>query len=116
MEQTVWNAAGQLAVTVHASDHRYHTTGNLWLPHRIEVQLPLARVAFELQVSQYDINGPLLDPAELWEMPEFPGHQRIDLASGQPLLPSTGLLPAYETADRAAFLPRIRGYGGGMHR
>jgi hypothetical protein len=37
-------------------------------------------VDFKLELTAITVNGPSPDPAQLWQMPAYPGYEPVDLA------------------------------------
>lgn len=92
IEQKVLDAQQRLIASAVGSRHQYDVKTGVSLPRTVEINLPSMGLAFTLDVSEYVINGPLGDPAQLWAMPRFEGYQAIDLAD--PRLPrANGLAP-----------------------
>jgi hypothetical protein len=112
-EQRISNESGQHLAVVSASQFRFYPNPGVSLPHRIAIELPLMQVAFQLDVSSYQVNTLFEDPEELWTMPTFEGQRVINLAtSAMPMMArNSSAAPAlYETADRRRYHPRYRGY------
>lgn len=90
LEQSVYDAQGQLLATAAASDHQYDATFGVSLPRQIDIQLPPAQMAFSIKTSGYLINQLSAEGLQLWSMPEKDGHMLVDLARLQPSgLPSS---------------------------
>jgi hypothetical protein len=93
LQQHLLDANGRLLVSAVASDFRYDAAHGVSLPTKIDVNLPLARIAFSFEADRYVINEPYVlddprprrNPRELWTMPQVPGHQPRDLADPQVL-------------------------------
>jgi hypothetical protein len=83
LEQSVYDAQGQLLATAAASDHQYDATFGVSLPRQIDIQLPPAQMAFSIKTSGYLINQLSADGLQLWSMPEKEGYTLIDLARFQ---------------------------------
>jgi hypothetical protein len=114
LEQHLYDPSGQLIASAKTSNHRHYPVEGASLPHKIEIQLPPAQLAFTLDVSQYRINALSSSAEQLFTMPKFEGAQMVDVADPnfQPPQPT----PARGTVSRASqprtsFQPKIRGLG-----
>jgi hypothetical protein len=79
-EQHLFSAAGERIASVRTSRHRVDPGSGAALPHLVEVSWPASQVEFKLEVTSYTVNMPAADPAQLWQMPAYPGYEPIDLA------------------------------------
>ena len=88
-EQHLFTAAGERLASVRTTRHRVESASGAALPHVVEVSWPTAKVDFKLELASVTANLPTADPAQLWQMPAYPGYEPVDLAD-----PSVTLGPA----------------------
>jgi hypothetical protein len=80
LEQHAFDSGGRLVASWRASQHRYYPAEGVSLPHRVEVQIPAAQAAFQIDVDSYAINRLYGDPQNLWSMPRLDGYPAVNLA------------------------------------
>jgi hypothetical protein len=93
-EQRLHDAAGRLVAVARASQHRHYPQFRVTLPHRVEVELPPAQMAFTFDVPRYTINQINVDPAGIFAMPQIDGYPLIDLADPRYFGAPPGAVPA----------------------
>jgi hypothetical protein len=114
LEQHLHDASGRLVAVARASQHRHYPTWRVTLPHRVEVELPPAQMAFTFDVPRYVINQLSGDPAEVFALPQIEGYPLVDLADprnfgyAQPPLAS-----ASPSDPSASYAPPPSGYAPG---
>ena len=112
LEQHIYDERNQLIASVRSSQHRYYAEDKVSLPHHLDVQVPTAGLAFELDVAKYSINRLLGEAAQLWSLPQLGDYPLVNLASPeaqaalQPFSPPA-TPPNY---PQTGFRPRFRGY------
>lgn len=79
LEQRVHDLTGQLLAACRMSDYRYDAAGAA-LPHKIQVQLPPAQIAFSFEAEGYSVNQLYADPQALFTIPQISGSNYRDLA------------------------------------
>jgi hypothetical protein len=79
-EQHLFTAAGERLASVRTTRHRVDPASGAALPHVVEVSWPTAKVDFKLELASVTANLPTADPAQLWQMPAYPGYEPVDLA------------------------------------
>jgi len=99
LTQHLYDASGRLLVSAHASDHRYLSEYEIYLPHRVEIDLPLVPSRLTLSVSSWLVNQLPNDSQALWQMPSAAGLERVEMTSSRPL-PRGGMYDA-DTAPAA---------------
>ncbi len=86
-EQHLFTLGGERIASVRTTKYRVDPASGAALPHLIEISWPTSNIDFKLELSAITVNGPIADPAALWEMPTYPGYQPVDLAEQNPSLP-----------------------------
>jgi len=118
LEQHVYDEREQLIASARASGHEFYGLDGVSLPKRIEVQMPMAQMRFQLDVSRWGINQPLADGATLFELPRqaLSNYPFVDLADPN-FVPPGGSVPVQQPAPaRQAQVPpemypqRLRGF------
>jgi len=79
-EQHLFTPAGERLASVRTSRHRVDPGSGAALPHVVEVSWPASQVEFKLELTAISVNSGAADPAQLWQMPVYPGYEPIDLA------------------------------------
>ncbi len=81
LEQTVYNARGEVVVSAKASNHEYFPRAQVALPRKVEISVPAAQLAFTVETNSYSVNLPLEDP-QLFVLPrdQFASTPLVDLA------------------------------------
>jgi hypothetical protein len=79
-EQHLFTPAGERLASVRTTRYRVDAASGAALPHLVEVSWPASGVDFKLELTSITVNGPSPDPAQLWQMPAYPGYQPVDLA------------------------------------
>ena len=79
-EQHLFTPAGERLASVRTTRHRVDPGSGAALPHVVEVSWPTAKVDFKLELASVTANLPTADPAQLWQMPAYPGYEPVDLA------------------------------------
>lgn len=80
VEQRVHDPSGRLVAVARESQHRHYPQLRVTLPHRVDVELPPAQMAFTLDVPRYAINQINGDAVSIFAMPQIEGYPLIDLA------------------------------------
>jgi hypothetical protein len=111
LEQHLYDPRGQLLASAKTSEHRHYPAEGASLPHKVEINLPPAQIAFSLDVSQYRINALSSSPEQLFAMPKFEGSQLVDVADPnfRPPVGPTAAAGARIEEPRVGFQPKIRG-------
>jgi hypothetical protein len=94
VEQRLHDPSGRLVAVAQASEHRHYPELRVTLPHRVQVKLPPAQMAFAFDVSRYAINQLSGDPVNIFAMPQVNGYPLIDLADPRLLAPGQSIPPA----------------------
>ncbi len=79
-EQHLFTTAGERLASVRTSRYRVDPPSGAAVPHLVEVSWPASGVDFKLELSTVTVNGSSPDPAQLWQMPAYPGYEPVDLA------------------------------------
>jgi hypothetical protein len=79
-EQHLFTPAGERLASVRTTRYRVDAASGAALPHLVEVSWPASGVDFKLELTSITVNGPSPDPAQLWQMPAYPGYEPVDLA------------------------------------
>lgn len=111
LEQHLYDPRGQLIASAKSSNHRHYPAEGVSLPHKVEIQLPPAQLAFTLDVTQYRINALTSSPEQLFTMPKFEGSQLVDVADPNFQPSPTTAHSATSHDPRTAYQPRLRGLG-----
>jgi hypothetical protein len=111
LEQHLYDSRNQLLASSKTSQHRYYPADGVSLPHKVEIQLPPAQLAFTLDVSEYRINQLSAAPEQLFAMPSFEGSQLVNVADPNFIPPGTSKnTPAtWAQEPRTSGLPNVRG-------
>jgi hypothetical protein len=115
LEQHLYDPRGQLIASAKTSQHRYYPVEEVSLPHRIEIQLPPAKLSFALDVSQFRINSLSSSAEQLFAMPAFEGSQMVNVADPRfsaSTGSSQGTVGQMHQRTEGGALPRVRGLGG----
>jgi hypothetical protein len=109
VEHQVLDAAGQLLAVSRCANHSFYADAGASLPHRVQIDLPPARLTFRLDVSKYTVNQ--LPGDELVKEPHYPGYRLVNLASpdaipNQATQSATGL----PTVPHTTYRLRYRGF------
>ena len=92
-EQHLFTPAGERLASVRTTRHRVDPGSGAALPHVVEVSWPTAKVDFKLELASVTANLPTADPAQLWQMPAYPGYEPVDLADPAVTLGPTSAAP-----------------------
>jgi len=81
VEQQLYDPKGQLLGTAKASEHEFHQLDSVTLPHKVDIQVPLAKLQFQLTLDQHVINRPIAG-GNTFELPtaQLSGARPIDIA------------------------------------
>ncbi len=79
-EQHLFTVSGERLASVRTSRYRVDPASGAAVPHLVEVSWPASGVDFKLELATITINGASPDPAQLWQMPAYPGYEPVDLA------------------------------------
>lgn len=135
MEQHIYTTNGQLLASAIASNHQFYGLGQIGqgvnMPHQVTLQVPAAQMNLQINVQQYVINLPFGGSETVWQMPQPPGHPKVDISSpnamqlflpGSNQRPPTQRVPNQQFGDQPAFpsqqspafqqteRPKYRGY------
>ena len=102
LEQHVVSPNGARLASAVAREHRYDSTSGVWLPGRVEIQVPQAQLSLAIDVGQFQINQSFGNPDEMWNKPSHPGFADVDLAN-----PNLRLLPAQRQVEPLQPLPPV---------
>jgi len=95
VEQHLFSPQGERLASVRTGRHRVDPASGAALPHLVEVSWPASGIEFSLEITSFSVNAPPADPAQLWQMPAYPGYEPIDLADPAVVLgPVAGQPPA----------------------
>lgn len=115
LEQHLYDPRGQLIASAKSSNHRHYPAEGVSLPHKVDIQLPPAQLAFTLDVTQYRINALSTSAEQLFTMPKFEGSQLVDVADPNfqppPTAQASVTVSRGQSGARTAFQPRLRGLG-----
>lgn len=117
LEQQVLDAEGRTLALSRCSEHRFYQEAGASLPHRVQIEIPAARLSFQLDVNRYTVNQLNADASQLWTLPYFgDGYRLVDLGAldMQASRRATGAMQHHgwvQTVDdrRSAYRPRYRG-------
>lgn len=103
VEQQLFGPSGQLLGSAKVSDHEFHQLDGVTLPHKIDIEVPLAKFQFQLILDQQVINRPIAG-ANTFDLPtaQLANARPIDIAD--PSFVPPNLQPANAAATGA--LPR----------
>jgi hypothetical protein len=106
VEQQLFDPKGQLLGIAKASEHEFHQLDGAALPHKIDVEIPAAKLQFQLVLDQHVINRPIAG-ANTFELPtaQLSSARPVDIADpnfvpvGQPAMstsaqPRTSAIPS----------------------
>jgi hypothetical protein len=116
LEQHVYDEREQLIASARASGHEFYSLDGVSLPKRIEVNMPLGQMRFQLDVTRWGINQPLTEGAALFELPRevLSNYPFVDLADPN-FIPPAAVAPASQPPQPASHAPaeahrqRLRG-------
>ena len=58
VEQQLYDPKGQLLGVAKASEHEFHQLDGVTLPHKIDIEIPLAKLQFQIVMDEQVINRP----------------------------------------------------------
>jgi hypothetical protein len=117
VEQQLYDPRGQLLGSAKASEHEFHQLDGVTLPHKIDIEVPLAHLQFQLVLDQHVINRPI-SGGNTFELPtaQLSGARPIDIAdpnfipvNSQPAA-TTGAPPRTSAIPASSQGNRIRGF------
>jgi hypothetical protein len=104
IEQHVYDQAGTtLLASAVAESHRFDESLHVSLPSRVSIRLPMAGLAFRIDMGAVRINQLAAGREQLWALPTFEGYPQYDLGGARPgtplpgpttMRPQTGIIPA----------------------
>ena len=112
LEQHLYDPRGQLIASAKASNHRHYPAEGVSLPHKVEIQLPPAQLAFSLDVTEFRINQLSTSSEQLFAMPSFNGSQMVNVADPNFHPPASGTVGRIENRPQMGYQPKVRGLGG----
>ncbi len=83
MEHSTYDDRGQPIVRARLQDYRLDPESGAVLPHHVKLDWPQAEMSLAMDLGHIDVNPPSFPPT-VWEMPQIPGSQMVDL--GDPRL------------------------------
>jgi hypothetical protein len=85
--QQIYDANGKLVATTKASNHQYFALQQVALPRKVEFELAMAQLHFEVDTTDYRINQPLSNPELVFALPtsDIPNTPVVDLLDPQGL-------------------------------
>ncbi len=85
--QQIYDTRGQLVATTKASNHQYFPLQQVALPRKVEFELAMAQLQFEVDTTDYRINQPLGNPELVFDLPtdDFPDTPVVNLLDPQGL-------------------------------
>ena len=117
VEQQLFDPRGQLLGSAKASEHEFHQLDGVTLPHKIDIEVPLARLQFQLVLDQHVINRPI-SGGNTFDLPtaQLSGARPIDIAdpnfapTNSPSTSTTGAPPRTSVLPASSQGNRIRGF------
>jgi hypothetical protein len=111
LEQHLYDSRNQLIASSKTSQHRYYPADGVSLPHKVEIQLPPAQLAFTLDVGEYRINQLSTPPEQLFAMPQFESAQLVNVADPNFVPPgaSRNQPATWAQEPRTSGVPNVRG-------
>jgi hypothetical protein len=120
-EQYVYDAAGTTIVaSAVAQSHRYYPVEQVALPERLEIKLPPAGLAFNIDLGAVALNRLGNDPRQLFSLPTIQDAPQYDLSGAVPGTPLPGremvpqplpMQPAPNSATQIYSAPPQTNYG-----
>jgi hypothetical protein len=116
-EQQIIDLAGRPLAIARCSDHHFYPEAGASLPHRVQIQLPPAQLAFQLEVGKYTINQLTGDPNQLFSIPPYDGYRSVNLAEQRSVAvqPPNSQPSVYAPQDarmpHTAYRLKYRGFG-----
>lgn len=118
VEQQLYDPKGQLLGVAKASEHEFHQLDSVTLPHKIDIEIPQAKLQFQIVMDEQVINRPIAG-SNTFDLPtaQLAGARPIDIAdpnfipaNTQPAVsaaapPRTSALPASSTGNIRGFNP-----------
>jgi hypothetical protein len=120
-EQQVLDPSGRLLAVARNSNHRTYPAVGVHLPHRVQIELPPAQLAFQLEVGNYLVNQLAGEANQLFSVPHYEGYRLVNLAApveaNAPVAapaspPGSVYAPAAGVYPHTAYRLKYRGYGG----
>lgn len=114
LEQYLWDTAGRPMATARCSNHSFYQESGVSLPHRIQVELPMAQLSFQIDIGRFSVNQLQSDPTELWTMRSYEGYRLVNIAD-EPMGPQvnaatdSGQRVVRPQDPRTSYQPRYRG-------
>jgi hypothetical protein len=100
VEHSVYDYNGQRVAVARLEDHQFDKATGVVLPRRVKLDCPQSDLSLVMQLGTIDIN-PRGIPTQIWEMPNLPGYQVVDLgAMARPGTRYAANAPAESTAPR----------------
>jgi hypothetical protein len=96
LEQHLYDQRGTRVATSLTSDHKRDPASDAVVPHRIEIQWPATQFTLKVDLGDVQINQLSGDPSQLFEMPNYPGYQPVDVGDPSfqpPIPPPTAFAP-----------------------
>lgn len=117
LEQQVLDSDGRMLALARCSAHRFYQEVGASLPHHVQIEIPTARLGFQLDVSRYTVNQLNADASQLWTLPYFgEGYRPVDLGAqdlqfSQPAVTTSQHHGWVQNVDdrRSAYRPSYRG-------
>jgi hypothetical protein len=81
VEQHLYDASGKLLASVLASEHQRDIASGAVLPRHIHLEAPQANFTLDLDLGNLQVNQVFASSAGLWSLPQYAGHQPVDLAN-----------------------------------
>jgi hypothetical protein len=98
MEQHLFDPRGVRLASALTSQHWRDPLSEVTLPRHIEVRLPATQTTVKIDISRWQINEPVGDPAKLFQMPMYPGYPPVNV--GDPRFQFPTLESAAEEPQR----------------
>ena len=79
LQQSIYDARGQLVAAAQASQHRRDPLTGLVMPTMVTIQSPSAQLTLQINLGPLQINRPGTTTPAYWTPPSFPGTPAVDL-------------------------------------
>ena len=113
LEQHVYDAQGTLLASAIVLSHRYYPSEQVSLPQKVELRMPLAKLALTIDVGNATVNQMIGDPNLIWAVPQLEGYPVISLDSpvtqaGQQRQQQPAINGTVNQGNTQGFLPCVR--------
>lgn len=104
LEQRIYDPGGRLLASSVAAGHRRDPASGLVMPTSVDINCPPAQFSMRIDLGNVQINRLPSNPAGLWQMPNDPNLQFVDLCrppAASPLSPPPGASPGVSLHPRS---------------